>query len=246
MKDRRSNSRQDAKNPSYSGTQELIATENGLTRYSTAIVRKFHKALKINQGTYLLEFGAGTGFLAQIMYDKFGVRPICVELDPKLQDIVTEKGFICFQDLQSSKNSYDAIYTSNVLEHIENDVETLTHLYNALATKGLLGIYVPAHPVLFSQMDEKVGHVRRYRKSELVSKVQSVGFTVVKVQYDDFIGFFASLLVKIVGYGNGGLGSRQSLKLYDNLIYPVSRLLDKLGFSGIIGKNIFLVCKKPN
>jgi hypothetical protein len=246
MKEKGGKLSQDAKNPSYSGTQELLATENGLIRYSTSIVSKFHKALKVDTATKLLEFGAGTGFLAQIMYVKFGVRAICVELDPNLQKVVTEKGFTCFQDLHSANNTYDAIYTSNVLEHIENDVETLADLHKSLSTHGLLGIYVPAHPMLFSQMDEKVGHVRRYRKSELVAKVESVGFTVVKVQYDDFIGFFASLLLKIVGYGSSGLGSSQSLKLYDNLIYPLSRILDNLGCSTILGKNIFLVCKKLN
>jgi protein-L-isoaspartate O-methyltransferase len=246
MKEARKEHRQNTNDPSYSGTMELIATENGLIRYSTSIVSKFHKALKVNATTKLLEFGAGTGFLAQIMYEKFGVRAICVELDPNLQKVVAEKGFTCFRDLHSANNTYEAIYTSNVLEHIENDVETLADLYKTLNKGGLLGIYVPAHPMLFSQMDTKVGHVRRYRKNELVAKVQSVGFTVVKVQYDDFIGFFASLLVKIVGYRSGGLGSRHSLKLYDNLIYPLSRILDKLGCSSILGKNIFLVCERTN
>ena len=246
MKQARKEHRQNSDNPSYSGTMELLATENGLIRYSTSIVRKFHKALKVNEATKLLEFGAGTGFLAQIMYERFGVSTICVELDPNLQRVVTEKGFTFFRDLHSANNTYDAIYTSNVLEHIENDVETLSDLYKSLNTGGLLGIYVPAHPMLFSQMDEKVGHVRRYRKSELVSKVQSVGFTIVKVQYDDFIGFFAALLVKIVGYASGGLGSSQSLKLYDNLVYPLSRILDKLGCRRILGKNIFLVCERTN
>jgi len=246
MRETRKGQGQNPNNPSYSGTQELLATENGLVKYSTSIVSKFHKALKVNTSTKLLEFGAGTGFLAQIMYEKFGVRAICVELDPNLQKVITEKGFTCFRDLHSSKNTYDAIYTSNVLEHIENDVETLADLYKVLNKRGLLGIYVPAHPMLFSQMDIKVGHVRRYRKNELVEKVQSVGFNVVKVQYDDFIGFFASLLVKVVGYGSGGLGSSQSLKLYDNFIYPLSRILDKVGCSSILGKNIFLVCEKTN
>ena len=94
-------------------------------------------------------------------------------------------------------------------------------------------------------MDELIGHVRRYSKKELLAKVENAGFQIKRVQYDDFLGFFASVVVKIIGYKNrANLGSARSLILYDRCIYPVSRILDRLGFKYLIGKNLLVIAEK--
>jgi hypothetical protein len=94
-------------------------------------------------------------------------------------------------------------------------------------------------------MDEQIGHVRRYSKVELIAKVRSAGFQITRVQYDDFLGLFASLVVKIVGYQNKvNLGHAKSLIFYDRCIYPVSRTLDRLGLKHLIGKNLLVIAEK--
>ena len=230
-------------NPTYTGVAELVASENGLIGYSTAIVDKFYLRLGLNSDLSVLEFGAGTGFLAEILRAKYKVKPICVELDPNLCKVIRNKDFKAFQYLNELSVEFDSIYTSNVLEHIENDLLVLKELKSHLKPGGKIGIYVPAHPMLFSKMDETVGHIRRYRKSELVDKAKEAGFEIKSVQYDDFIGFFASLAVKYLGYGSKGLGSTKSLKLYDSIIYPISAILDSIGFRKLLGKNLLLICE---
>lgn len=229
----------------YSGLVELEATENGLIRYSTAIVRKLFKHLDISVSSVICDFGAGTGFLARIFKDSFGVTPICVELDSNLSQKLKEE-FICVERLEQLEVTFDAIYTSNVLEHIEDDYAALVALRDKLVVGGRLGIYVPAHQFLYSDLDRQVGHFRRYSKPELLSKVLLAGFEVNYIRYDDFLGFFASSLLKLVGYSRRGLGSSGSLWVYDNAIYPISAVLDKVGFNRLLGKNIILVCSVPS
>jgi SAM-dependent methyltransferase len=243
---------QNTESQTYTGTQELRDSEVGLIGYSTEIVRKFFakmnlKSRIIEENGCILEFGAGTGFLAELFRSQYQIEPDCIELDPSLVTLVKSKQFRCFQFLRETSQDYAAIYTSNVLEHIEDDEAILRELYDSLIPGGVIGIYVPAHPILYSMMDKEIGHIRRYTRSELKNKVQDAGFTIQSLTYDDFIGFFASLFVKIVGYKNGAkLGSKNSLIFYDKIIYPVSRTLDFVGFRHILGKNLILVAIKTN
>ena len=242
---------QNAKSQSYSGTQELKDSEVGLVGYSTEIVRKFFSKMNLEnritqENGGILEFGAGTGFLADIFRSRFQIEPQCVELDPELVSLIKSKKFKCFQFLKETPQNYSAIYTSNVLEHIEDDSTILNELFDSLIDGGVIGIYVPAHPFLYSTMDKEIGHVRRYTRSELRNKVEAAGFTIQSLTYDEFIGFFASIFVKIFGYKNGAkLGSKNSLLFYDKVIYPISKILDFLGFRFIIGKNLILIAGRP-
>jgi len=236
---------QDAEHREYAGTQALLDGEEGLEGYNRDVVMKLAKGLKFETASkvdsYLLEFGAGTGSLAEIWRSRYNSSPICFEIDPSLAVILRSKGFECIDSCDSVERKVDFVYTSNVLEHIENDLEALQSIRKTIKPGGRLGIYVPALPILFSDLDRKVGHFRRYKKRELISKVQAAGFTVEKCFYSDSIGVLASFALILVGFRNkAGLGSKQSMVFYDRLIYPISKSLDACGFRKIIGKNLFL------
>lgn len=228
--------------PDYSGTRELVATENGLFGYSTEIVRKIHALLNLNSESLVCDFGAGGGLLPGIFRESFEISPVCVELDPGLRQRLKELNFSCVEKLEDIGSVFDAIYTSNVLEHIEDDFRALVSLRNHLKPEGRLAIYVPAHQFLYSEMDRMVGHVRRYSMKELKRVVSRAGFKIEYAKYDDFLGFFVSLLLKILGYNREVIGSERSLKIYDRVVYPVSKILDMVGMRHILGKNILLVC----
>jgi hypothetical protein len=242
---------QNSESQTYTGTQELLDSEAGLIGYSSEIVRKFFTKMQLQsrileKNGKILEFGAGTGFLAGLFQAHFKIKPDCVELDPNLVKIIKDKGMSCFQFLTETPQDYSAIYTSNVLEHIENDSAALKELFDSLVLGGVIGIYVPAHPILYSTMDKEIGHVRRYTRSELKKKVEGAGFQIQSLTYDESIGFFASMVLKAIGYkNNAGLGSKRSLIIYDNLIYPLSKVLDQLGLKHLIGKNLLLIAVKP-
>jgi len=231
----------------YSGKQELVDAEVGLESYNLDIVSKFHKALKLDvndQKLKLMDFGAGTGALAEIWEKEYGIKPICLEIDNDLCRILNDKGFATFQNLDLVSTDFTAVYTSNVLEHIEDDMKSLRSIRSTMQVGGKLAIYVPALPFLFSDMDAQVGHYRRYKKKELIAKVQESGFTVEKCYWNDCIGVAAWFSLKILGYkGKAGIGSKKSLEIYDKFVYPISKILDRLLFHYVIGKNLFLFAK---
>lgn len=192
-----------------------------------------------------LDFGAGYGTLARVWLELTGQRVECLEIDTDQRKEIEARGFICWNSIAAIKGEFKFIYTSNVLEHIENDQECLKGLVSLLENGGRIGIYVPAFMFLFSDLDRSVGHYRRYGKSNLVEKVENAGFTVLRCQYVDSLGFFASFLIKAFGWkAIGNIGSSKSLKLYDSLIFPISRLIDRITLGKFLGKNLLLVAEK--
>jgi SAM-dependent methyltransferase len=246
----RSSNFQSVHNPEFPGTQQLFDSESGLFRYTNSIVATFYEEMKLKKlvnedSGKILDFGAGTGFLASLLSNNFGIRPDCVEMDQDLAKLCSIRGFNTFRSLNDTKRDYSVIYTSNVLEHIVDDQKALIEIFNSLIPGGKLAVYVPAHDFLYTKMDEDVGHVRRYARSELKSKVIDAGFKIESLSYADSLGFFATILVKCLGYRrNGNLGSKKSLLVYDKYIFPISKNLDRLGARHIVGKNLILIANK--
>lgn len=236
----------------YSGTTVLLDAEEGLAGYNLDVVKKLATGLCIIGAfrneikSSIVEFGAGTGALAEVWRNLFNVHPICVEIDPTLIQILQTKGFTTVTNIQNITSKVLFVYTANVLEHIEDDVKALKVIRESMEPGGIIAIYVPALPVLFSDLDRNVGHFRRYKKKELVNKVISAGYEVQNCYFNDSIGVLASLALKVVGYkGKVGLGSKSSLFFYDRYIYPISKVLDRIFFRYVIGKNLFLFATVP-
>jgi hypothetical protein len=232
---------------SYSGVQELLDSELGLPRYNFELVKLFAKELnlanaRIGEEARLFEFGAGTGTLAELWQSRYSIKPVCIEIDSMLTQILKSKGFETYKGLDEIESKIKCLYTSNVLEHIEDDVNVLKLLREKMEDDGIVAIYVPALPILFSDLDRSVGHFRRYTKKELLHKVRLAGFQVRACYYNDCLGVVASLIVKVFGYKKQTkLGSRGSLLLYDEYLYPISKILDRYLFKFLIGKNILLI-----
>ncbi len=235
----------------FSGTQQLLDREGGLAGYNLDVVKKLATGLGMSKshvggGSSVVEFGAGTGTLAEVWRSEFGIDPICIEIDPELIKILKAKGFITSESTGNISSEISFIYTSNVLEHIEDDVNALIKIRERMQQGGKIAIYVPAFPMLFSDHDRSVGHFRRYEKKELVHKVKIAGFEIEKCFYNDCIGFLVSLSLRLFGYKNKlGLGSKKSLLFYDEYVYPVSKILDRIVFKHVIGKNLFLFAVNP-
>jgi hypothetical protein len=114
--------------------------------------------------------------------------------------------------LDNIKSKQFAIYTSNVLEHIEDDIEALLKIRNKFRSQWNFSDICSSSPFLYSDLDRQVGHYRRYKRSELINKVKIAGFEVEECFFSDSIGVLASLAVKCVGFKNSAnLGSLNSL-----------------------------------
>jgi SAM-dependent methyltransferase len=78
---------------------------------------------------------------------------------------------------------YTLLSMFDVLEHIDDDVGTLRHLFGALEPRGVLVLTVPAHPFLFDEMDAIAHHRRRYTRRELGTKLSAAGFRVLRLTH---------------------------------------------------------------
>ena len=235
----------------YFGKNELFIGENSLESYNKFIVKKFIQHANIEHGikekgkAQILDFGAGIGSLALIWKELSQQSVECLEIDPVQVGEIIERGFTCWNSLDDIPHKFDFIYTSNVLEHIEDDIKSLKNLASILESNCRIGVYVPAFNILFSDLDRSVGHYRRYSKKELVNKVSISGFKVIYCEYVDSIGYFATLLIKILGWKSvGNIGSPRSLKFYDKFIFPLSRIIDRVTFGRFFGKNLLLIAEK--
>ncbi len=247
--------KQDDGSSEYYGKSELLVTEKSLAFYNKFIVKQFIKFSKIGKSKTkagrndvpfrTLDFGAGYGTLALIWKELSGQSVECLEIDAEQLNEIRKRGFIGWNSVSEVKEKYDFIYSSNVLEHIEADQACLIELAKLLEQNGRIGIYVPAFMLLFSDMDRSVGHYRRYSRKELIEKIEAAGLAVVCCKYVDIIGFFASFVIKLLGWKSiGNLGSPTSLKIYDRLIFPLSRFIDRLTYGRMLGKNLFLIAEK--
>lgn len=193
------------------------------------------------RGKRLLDFGAGFGSYAEALRD-LGYDVTCIEQDPELAERLRRRGFPAFQTIEEAAGEgFDAVYSLNVLEHIENDVGSLRQLRGVMATQSKLVLYVPAFQFLYTAFDRKVGHLRRYRRPQLVQVAEDAGYDVASCRYADSLGLLAGLGYRLAGSRRGDL-NEGAVAAYDRFVFPMSRTLDRV-VGRWFGKNLALVAR---
>ena len=195
--------------------------------------------LPLARGKRVLDFGAGSGTFAHALAAE-GVDVTAIEPAAELRRMLSVKAHADVRDI--SPDSVDLVYSFNVLEHIEDDAGALAQLRRVLRPGGRLLLYVPAFMLLYSEMDRRIGHLRRYRKGLLTVLVEQSGCTVDDARYADSLGFLAALAFRALGPRDGALNPR-AVRFYDRYLFPLSRMLD-LVFDPVIGKNLIVRATK--
>lgn len=136
-------------------------------------------------GAYL-EVGCGTGYVLAAVRSAFpaarcvGVEPFEAALEiarRRVGDCELRQGDAAGLEEESA---FDVVGSFDVLEHIADDAGALEAMAQALRPGGLLAVTVPQHRWLWSDADESAGHVRRYRREELLGRVRAAGFETVR------------------------------------------------------------------
>lgn len=225
----------------YSGRDNLKVMKNA-KNYNKFLLNAILSHAE--KGDVLVDFGAGNGSFADPISSK-GYKVICVETDSVLSNELSKQGMTILADLEQVEDgSIDYIYSANVLEHIKDDQSIIDLWFRKLRPNGKLFVYVPAFNILFSGMDHKVGHKRRYIKADLCKRLRRPGFQVQQAHYADSIGFLATIIYKLLDRNVGDI-NQNMLVLYDRLIFPFSRLMDMVTHE-IGGKNIFVYAIKKD
>jgi len=222
----------------YEGA-EILQLGNVLPNYNRSIAVM---ACRYGAGARdVLDFGAGIGTLSQTVRE-LGLAPLCLEPDARQRAELDRLGFQTVASLAGVPDgSLDYIYSSNVLEHIEDDVAALIELRRKLRAGGRLLLYIPAFQSLYSAMDRAVGHYRRYDRAMLGQKLRDAGFVVEELYYADVLGYFVTRLFMAIGNDTDKINPF-TLTVCDRVIFPVGQMIEKL-VRVPVGKNVVGVAR---
>lgn len=136
-------------------------------------------------GDHYLEIGCGTGYVLEALARECGLEATGSELFAEGLEYARRRvPEADFAELDARAmpydGSFDLVGAFDVIEHIEDDAGVLRGLHRALRPGGVLLLTVPQHPRLWSAADTYAHHVRRYRRRELVERVDAAGFEVVR------------------------------------------------------------------
>jgi SAM-dependent methyltransferase len=233
-----------AQDLAYSGVENLEVMESA-KRYTEYLAQLVATAAGPTAAApRLLDFGAGSGTIA-VALTSAGYSVTCLEPDARLRDRLADRGLRVVADARelAAGEQFDLVYSMNVLEHVPDDAAALRGIGDLVRHGGRLLLYVPAFEVLFSTMDRKVGHLRRYRAPDLARLVDAAGFVVEEAAYADSLGFLAALAYRGIGSRDGELNER-SVAAYDRYVFPASRQLDRLT-KRWFGKNVVVRARRP-
>lgn len=74
--------------------------------------------------------------------------------------------------------AFDLIGAFDILEHVEDDAEALSELSRVAAPAATLLLSVPLHPSRWTRFDDLVGHGRRYRPGEILTRLAHARWSV--------------------------------------------------------------------
>jgi SAM-dependent methyltransferase len=232
--------------------RELEAMDNA-ANYHRWILEIFEPYL----GDHLVEVGAGLGTFSQLILERHRCQTLSLvePSDGMYQDLVANAQRLntdtridschgtfpqCAPQIKSNQAPDSIIYV-NVLEHIADDKLELEVIRETLSSSGHVFLFVPALAWLFGAFDERVGHLRRYTKSELEEKLKAAGFKIILSRYFDFSGigpwWVKYCLLKSATMESAGV------RLYDRFVVPAARRIESI-ISPPLGKNVIAIAQK--
>jgi SAM-dependent methyltransferase len=146
---------------------------------------------------------------------------------------------------------FDTITALDVIEHVDDDGEALSEMFQALDPGGGLLVTVPQHQCLWSAVDEFSRHRRRYSRADVLAKMHAAGFEVLRCT-----SFFSSTLplVALHRFRPGGqafdpaaeLRIPRVLNAAAGALLQPEWLLIKAGASLPIGGSLMVVARRPH
>lgn len=212
--------------------------------YRAAILKEFSPYLKGD----IIEVGSGIGQFTQMLKTLPQIKRI-LAIEPLAY--YAERFKKCLPDVEiiqgtiravNQNSQWNGIVSVNVLEHIEKDEDELVYYHSLLKSRrGNLCLFVPARKELYSLLDKDFGHYRRYTRKELIQKLNSAGFDILKIHYFNFIGYFAWLLIYRI------CKRRQFnpafVRTFDRLILPVAHFAEYRLIRPPLGQSLIVISR---
>jgi SAM-dependent methyltransferase len=129
----------------------------------------------------VLDIGCGTG---QILAELESVGMLGCGIDMHLSGLRVARervrGLVIWSAVPPVpfEGEFDSVLLCDVIEHVADDRELLSEGYKALKPGGVIIVTVPAHPSLWTPIDDLSRHKRRYTHRGLARVMQDAGFDV--------------------------------------------------------------------
>lgn len=143
-------------------------------------------------------------------------------------------------DLEAD-DRFDTILYIDVLEHIADDQSEVARATDRLNAGGRLIVLSPAHPWLFSEFDQAVGHERRYTRRSL-SRLTPPGIVLERLFSLDALGTGLSLGNRLLL--RQSVPKPSQIAFWDEHVVPLSRWLDPM-IGHRFGRSLIAIWRKP-
>ena len=150
----------------------------------------------------VLDIGCGSGLMLNALAkvgQTFGMdmSDEAISFSKEIFDGRVEKGALPDQ-VPYQEDFFDLITALDVIEHIDDDVGSISAIRTLLVPGGKCIFTVPAYMFLWSAHDDMNQHKRRYTLPDLNEKLVQAGFTVEKISYYNTLLFPAVFLVRML------------------------------------------------
>ncbi len=131
------------------------------------------------------------------------------------------------------QDPFDIVCAFDVIEHVDEDQESIKALYAITKPGGYAIFTVPAHPFLWSYHDSIHHHKRRYKKCGFTTLLKNAGYKIEFISYYNFWLFPIVVAVRFL---------RMALHLSDRAddVMPRSRIVNTI-LSHVFGSERFLL-----
>lgn len=144
------------------------------------------KSLNLRPKTRILDFGCGPGNIMDSLHEYGEIAGMDTSLEA-LHFCQSRGHKSLFQgtgeSLSVRSGTFELIVAIETLEHITDDLKAIREIYRICTPGGFVVLTVPAFKFLWGDHDRKYGHKRRYTTKSLRSKLEEVGFSLVKISY---------------------------------------------------------------
>jgi ubiquinone/menaquinone biosynthesis C-methylase UbiE len=133
----------------------------------------------------ILEVGCGTGNISRYLSLK-GYNVTGYEYFPRALELAYENFTKVRGDALSLpfKNScFDVVGLFDVIEHFEDETQVLREAFRVVNERGIIVVTVPARKELWSYIDERARHKRRYTKEMLKRILCDVRLSPLLLEY---------------------------------------------------------------
>ncbi len=167
----------------------------GKTDIARALIKRY-----FGNGKQVLDIGCGTGFFSKNLSNE-GYEVTSVDGSDLALEYCKKRGLtnLVLADackLPFPENSFDSIVALDILEHLNDEKGAIQEWIRVLKPGGVMLIFVPALPALWSPQDIKLQHQRRYTKKTLVKILNEL--RIEKLSYFNTFLFLPVFLFRMI------------------------------------------------